>query len=522
MGRWCNLDDVRCAVFIFLLNFKPSEPYLSHYLVDYVGLTRKQINGDVYPIYSYAQAVVAIMLVISKIFGASAPWVSDKHILIFGATCRMCTRILLLYANTVPLMQLMQVFYAVGSCSKMVFYGYCLRVSPSHPQRAVSISLVAALSADTSAALLGDVLLKFEFTYRTLMFISAGSVAAAVCVSFTLRSVDVRGDAASRLASTLSVKDTVTKVAAVYKTNYFGFLTLWSVCSTAAYNTIYGYESSFFKESNMKGAKSLNGTVIAIAIIGSAFSSLLPTLDCVINFVSPGASTKSISPRPLQCLLLLGTIGAISVLVFANIIHIGTLMPLFALYMMCYSFGNALVYGECHRAVYLANTHHARALAPPPSLALMHDSPPSGSSTPSHGTHPADENGIEGGAVASSLETQDHPLHDDDTGKGMSMREGTDACSTISSALISVVVVVNAWLETSVQAIVTAILFKWLEVKTVVAFHIIALAIIACMCMLCIGALTQWYVERGSKSGRTPSALEKTDAVDSERGGGAF
>ena len=90
-------------LYVFFRDFRPSEPFLTQYLRDEKNLTKTEVNNEIYPVWSYSQ--LPILLLVSSITDA----VQFLPIIWIGAIGYMITWLLLVFGSTVKQMQLMQV-----------------------------------------------------------------------------------------------------------------------------------------------------------------------------------------------------------------------------------------------------------------------------------------------------------------------------------------------------------------------------------------------------------------------------
>jgi hypothetical protein len=185
-----------CA-FIGLLSFKPSEPHLTTYLVDNVGLSDDDVNNYVYPVWTYSYLPLLILL------GGAAESLDYTPVIIVGAVGRLITRLLLLFGTTVAEMQLMQITYALGSVGEIVFYAYVFHcVKRSEYQMATSAAQACHLFAHVLGGLCGDFCLNALGAPVALLFwLSLASVVSGLAVSLAcfrptrrFRSMEVAAD----------------------------------------------------------------------------------------------------------------------------------------------------------------------------------------------------------------------------------------------------------------------------------------------------------------------------------------
>jgi hypothetical protein len=88
---------------------QPSEPHLTRYIREQ-GFNDKEINEMIYPVGTYAYLPWLLLL------SLLARLTSVRTAVLCGATGRIGTRLLLLYAANVSAMQLMELFYSAGEC----------------------------------------------------------------------------------------------------------------------------------------------------------------------------------------------------------------------------------------------------------------------------------------------------------------------------------------------------------------------------------------------------------------------
>ena len=94
----------RLLLFGFLHQFKPSEAFLTPYLTDVKGFPADpDVNNDIYPVYSYAYfAFIVPVAVLAEVS-------SYNVVIVVEGLAQLGTRVLLLWGETLVLMQLMQV-----------------------------------------------------------------------------------------------------------------------------------------------------------------------------------------------------------------------------------------------------------------------------------------------------------------------------------------------------------------------------------------------------------------------------
>lgn len=171
------------VLFGFLKSFKPSEAFLTPFLVEVKGLTKTQVHQDVYPVWTYSY----FALIIPMAFAAEI--VGYKYLILFEALGHLATRAILLWAEGLPWMQSMQITFAIGIAGELVYYAYVFKVfKPEHQQKLQSWSRSAVLLGHSIASLLGQLLRDYAgVEYIFLFYISGVSISVAFLVSLAFR-----------------------------------------------------------------------------------------------------------------------------------------------------------------------------------------------------------------------------------------------------------------------------------------------------------------------------------------------
>ena len=186
MESWKWTCTILC-IFGFLKDFKPSEPFLTQYLIEpqTVNITLDEAYQDVYPVWTYSY--LAVLIVVFLI----TDYVKYKPMIIFEGLAFVSTWLLLVFGSGVPLMQLMQFFYGIATSTEVAYYSYIYaKVDADKYQKVTSFTRVATLSAIFLSSVLGQILTWFQVTnYRQLNIISLFSVSLATLVSMFLPKV---------------------------------------------------------------------------------------------------------------------------------------------------------------------------------------------------------------------------------------------------------------------------------------------------------------------------------------------
>ena len=174
--------------FGFFKETLPSEPFLTPYLVYYKNISEEAVTNKIYPTwtYSFLVALIPVFLFTDAL--------RYKPVIIFEGCSFIATYALLLWASGVPLMRLMQMFYAFATASEIAYYSYIYAaVSSEHYKQVSSYTRSAVLIGNFVAGAVGQLLyslVESEHVLYTLHVMSMCSVALATALSLFLPKVD--------------------------------------------------------------------------------------------------------------------------------------------------------------------------------------------------------------------------------------------------------------------------------------------------------------------------------------------
>eukprot|EP00929_Paragymnodinium_shiwhaense_P095930 TRINITY_DN5725_c0_g2_i1.p1 TRINITY_DN5725_c0_g2~~TRINITY_DN5725_c0_g2_i1.p1 ORF type:complete len:496 (-),score=88.74 TRINITY_DN5725_c0_g2_i1:55-1542(-) len=345
-GRYI-VDATLAILFSFCLHFKPSEPYLTKYLVRVKGFSHDDVNNKVYPVYTYTSTILVIFVACIKVYSFLSGWcprvLSDKALILIGCAGRLATRYLLLFAETLFAMQIMQATYSMGVVAEVVFYAYVLKLAPPSPyqqqesQKLASLAQAASLISHTSAGLMGDWLLP-RVGLRGLMWISAIAVTSASCVALFFRTVKA-DDHPVRIPNAGAV------LSVALSARLYWSSALWWIISYSVYIIVYGYEASLYDEYLDKddSVGDCNGTIFAVGLLAGACTAALLSSRRV-------SSVFSSSLALVACFVLLGfVLGLCAAVMGCAAKSLWAVAASFSGFFMAWGFANALFLGETRR-----------------------------------------------------------------------------------------------------------------------------------------------------------------------------
>ncbi|XP_064008892.1 thiamine transporter 2 [Pogoniulus pusillus] len=167
----------------FFSTMRPSESFLTPYLTGPdKNLTIEEVTSKILPVwtYSYLALLVPVFLM--------TDYVRYKPVLLLQGLSFIVTWLLLLFAEGVLAMQLVEFFYGLVTATEVAYYAYIYSVvSTDHYQRVTSYCRSVTLAAATVAAVLGQLLVSLaHVSYFHLNAITLASVSLAFVCSFFL------------------------------------------------------------------------------------------------------------------------------------------------------------------------------------------------------------------------------------------------------------------------------------------------------------------------------------------------
>ena len=129
---------LRLALLGFLVNCKPSEPFLTQYL-----LTNKHISSDDLEAHVYPWSTIGSFLLLLPA-GLAAEHFGSRRVIFCGLLCREATRLLLILGEGVPAMAAMQLSYAGAVAVDAVYFAHIFAAAPPSAYAALTSIVYAA------------------------------------------------------------------------------------------------------------------------------------------------------------------------------------------------------------------------------------------------------------------------------------------------------------------------------------------------------------------------------------------
>ncbi len=183
--HWLFATLILCS-YGFFKEFKPSEPFLTPFLVSNVkNFTNAQLSSEVWPYSTYSYLIASLLVCLFTDI------VRYKPVIVLESGCYLATRILLIWGVTTASMQWMQVAYGVAEATEIAYYSYIYAaVSSVHFKKVTSYVRAIRLFGQSMAGFLGQILVSTgALGYLELNYISLASVSVACVFSLLLPNV---------------------------------------------------------------------------------------------------------------------------------------------------------------------------------------------------------------------------------------------------------------------------------------------------------------------------------------------
>ncbi|KAJ8733805.1 hypothetical protein PYW07_014356 [Mythimna separata] len=184
MLPWIQVTLILCA-FGLLREIRPSEPFVSEFLLGWKNITEEQLNRDVYPIgtYSYLGLLVVVFLI--------TDFLRFKPVIILSGLSGIAVYAILLWTSSLEWVQASQFFYGLYIATEVAYYTYIYaKVDPTKYPRVSSYTRIAALTGRFLSGTSSQLLTHFGLMdYRDLNYITFTAQILATFWAFWLPAV---------------------------------------------------------------------------------------------------------------------------------------------------------------------------------------------------------------------------------------------------------------------------------------------------------------------------------------------
>lgn len=151
------------------------------YLTDVKGFSLEVVTNDIFPVSIYASLVFYLLA------GPVSHALGTKAFVVLGACCKLGTRMILIWGDSLSAMRFMQVLFAAGSASDLILFAHVYAVTEVGAYQSVTGAVSAAtLVAYMLAAEFGQVAFDSGASYEALFYFSFVAVGVGTVIGFFL------------------------------------------------------------------------------------------------------------------------------------------------------------------------------------------------------------------------------------------------------------------------------------------------------------------------------------------------
>ncbi|NWI63446.1 S19A2 protein, partial [Todus mexicanus] len=172
---WALPTALLCA-YGFFCNVRPSEPFLTRYLLGpHKNLSETQVFNEIYPVWTYSY-----LALLFPVFLAT-DYLRYKPVVLLQGLSLIITWFMLLYAEGLQAVQLLEFFYGMGTATDIAYYSYIYSVVDVNLyQKVTSYCRSATLVGYTVGSVSGQVLVSVAgWSLFSLNVISLTSISIA-------------------------------------------------------------------------------------------------------------------------------------------------------------------------------------------------------------------------------------------------------------------------------------------------------------------------------------------------------
>ncbi|XP_028037691.1 thiamine transporter 2-like [Bombyx mandarina] len=167
MLNWIKVTLILC-LFGLLREIRPSEPFVSDFLVEWRNITNEQLQREIYPVgtYSYLAQLVLVFLI--------TDFLRFKPVIILSGLSGITVYCILLWTSSIKWLQASQFFYGMYMATEVAYYTYIYaKVDPKKYPLVTSCTRIASLTGRFLSGVSSQLLIHFKFMdYRELNYIT--------------------------------------------------------------------------------------------------------------------------------------------------------------------------------------------------------------------------------------------------------------------------------------------------------------------------------------------------------------
>lgn len=253
-----------CAIG-FLICFKPSEPFLTPFLLETKQLSEYSVYSLIYPIwtYSYFGFILPIAFIAENL-------TSYKYLVLSGLVAREVTRLLLLFANGVTAMQAMQVFFGYASASEFLLFSFIFSITPiEYSGVALGLFRGCMLLGHVGSGFLGQALVDgADLSLKTLFIISFATVTVGLLLFLLFLP---KGEAQKNVG--IPILQWPSELYSLFKNPWVVLWSTWFWIGNAALDLILNYQTGLFH--SLSPDKDFDGYVVPGGRMAAALCAVL-------------------------------------------------------------------------------------------------------------------------------------------------------------------------------------------------------------------------------------------------------
>uniref|UniRef100_UPI00358F751A thiamine transporter 1-like n=1 Tax=Myxine glutinosa TaxID=7769 RepID=UPI00358F751A len=174
------------CVYGFFCSTRPSEPYLTPYLVGPdKNLTTAEVNNQMFPVWTYSYLVLLFPVFLAT------DYLHYKPLVVLQGIAFIVTWLLLLFAQGIMAMQAVEFAFGLSSATEVARYSYIYSVVPSTKYQLVTGQCRSAtLIGYTAGSVIGQILVSAAgVSYLVLNIISMTCVSIAFLTSWESQNI---------------------------------------------------------------------------------------------------------------------------------------------------------------------------------------------------------------------------------------------------------------------------------------------------------------------------------------------
>ncbi|XP_029459293.1 thiamine transporter 1 [Rhinatrema bivittatum] len=177
------LPTALLCVYGFFSNLRPSEPFLTPYLLGPdKNLTERQVFNEIYPVWTYSYLVLLFPVFLAT------DYLRYKPVILLQGISFIATWFMLLYSEGVLAIQFLEFFYGIATATDIAYYSYIYSVVDlAVYQKVTSYCRCATLAGYTIGSMTGQILVSVaNWSLFSLNVISLTCVSIAFATSWFL------------------------------------------------------------------------------------------------------------------------------------------------------------------------------------------------------------------------------------------------------------------------------------------------------------------------------------------------